>query len=116
MFVFENGKGVRIAISAYATKAPRKKLVKAFNTNSPLVGAFYEEAGKSFDIFMKSGSKGITVSSKLIPQKTSRTSAGVQIFMLKGGQKLELATVNLEKYPESASCRKIKVPATGVTL
>ena len=116
VFVFENGKAVRIPISAYATKAPRKKLVKAFNTNSPLVGAFYEEAGKSFDIFMKSGSKGITVSSKLIPQKTSRTSAGVQIFTLKGGQKLELATVNLEKYPESASCRKIKVPATGVTL
>ncbi len=116
IFVFENGKAVRIPISAYATKAPRKKLVKAFNTNSPLVAAFYEPAGKNVDLFMRCGNKGITVSSKLIPQKASRTSGGVQIFTLKAGQKLELASVDLERYPESAGCRKIKIPATGSTL
>lgn len=35
---FENGKGVKITLSAYKTKTNRKKLINAYSANSPLAG------------------------------------------------------------------------------
>lgn len=116
VYVFENGRAVRVPMSAYATKTPRKKLVNAYSDKSPLVRAFYEETKNPIDLFLRSGNKGITVSAKLIPQKVSRTAAGAMIYELKKGQKVDFATADLDAYPESAKCRKIKVPATGSSL
>ncbi|MCQ2770411.1 MAG: DNA topoisomerase (ATP-hydrolyzing) subunit A [Clostridia bacterium] len=115
VFIFENGKGVKIPVSSYETKATRKKLVNAYSESSPLVAAFCED--KPIDILLVNDSgKAILINSKLIPQKPTRTSSGSTLFQLKKGQKIVEATVNLSKYPNASKCKKIKVPATGSTL
>lgn len=118
IFIFENGKAVRIPISAYRTKAARRRLTGAYNSASPLVAAIYEE-GEPLDVYIESDAeRAICIKSSLIPQKTTRTSCGVTVFTLKKDQKLVLAEAGerLEKFPFSQKCKKIKIPATGVTV
>jgi DNA gyrase subunit A len=38
IYIFENGKGVRIPVSAYETKSNRKKLTGAYSDKSPIAG------------------------------------------------------------------------------
>ena len=47
IFVFENGKAVRIPSNAYETKGNRRKLTGAYSAVSPLVAVFYEETPKN---------------------------------------------------------------------
>ena len=42
VFIFENGRGVRVPVSVYQTKSNRRKLTGAYSTASPIVAAFYE--------------------------------------------------------------------------
>lgn len=116
MFFFENGKGVKIPVLAYETKTNRKKLVGAFSDVSPIVSVIYEE--KATEILMISNAKrGIVISSNLIPVKSSRTSQGVTIFTLKGGQKLtSVLTDFADKFTSAKSLKKIKIPATGIAI
>ena len=116
VYVFENGKGVRIPVSSYETKASRKKLVGAYSDASPLVGAFYEDA--PFDLLLvNDAGKAIYISTKLIPEKATRTASGVTLFSLKKGQKVILATRTAETlYRNFEKCRKIKIPATGTSI
>ena len=79
VFLFANGKGVRVPVSAYETKTNRRKLSGAFSDASPVVGVFYEE--KPMDILLISDAgKGILLQSSLISEKTTRTAAGVTLF------------------------------------
>lgn len=116
VFIFENGKGVRVPMSAYRTKSARKKITGAYSDASELVAAFYEK--ESFNILLVSDAdKAVMISSKLIPQKTTRTSVGVQLFSLKAKQKLKAAYCELdESFGAEESYRKIKIPASGVAL
>ncbi|MBR6920810.1 MAG: topoisomerase IV, partial [Clostridia bacterium] len=85
IYVFENGKGVKVPMSAYETKGNRKKLTGAYSTKSPLVAAFYED--EPFNIALVSDAKrAILFSTKLIPVKPTRTAGGVTLFSLKKGQ------------------------------
>ena len=116
IFLFENGKGVRIPASAYEITGNRRKLTSVFSKNSPIVAAFYEKA--PLDILLTtSDNRGIVIKSSLIPEKTTRTSSGVQVITLKAGQTLKSATVTPEEIPENVKgIRKIKIPAAGVAL
>ena len=115
VFIFENGKGVKVPVSSYETKLARKKLINAYSGASPIVAAFYED--KPCDILIiNDAGRGIVINTKLIPHKSTRTSGGVSLFQLKPGQKIVKATKNLAAYPGSDKCRKIKIPATGTTL
>ena len=112
VFVFENGKGVKIPVSAYETKAARKKLVNAFSSSSPVVAVFMEE--KPIDILIvNDAGRGIVISTKLIPKKSTRTSSGVSLFQLKAGQKIAYATTDISAHAGADKCRKIKIPAAG---
>ena len=116
VYLFENGKGVRVPVSSYETKASRKKLVGAYSDASPLVGAFYEEA--PFDLLLANDAgKAIYINTKLIPVKATRTASGATLFSLKKGQKVVLATRTPEHhYKNYEKCRKIKVPAAGSSV
>lgn len=112
VYIFANGKGVKIPVSSYETKANRKKLVKAYSDASPLVAAIYES--EPFELFIgtKSGKGGI-INTKLIPVKTTRTSAGVTLLTLKKDDEVAFALKNFEKeFPDTAGMRKTKIPAT----
>ena len=117
VYIFENGKGVKVPMSAYITKSKRRKLTGAFSTESLPVGAFYE--GKNpIQIFMRTDNgKGMLIKSNLIVEKTTRTSSGKQIFQLTRKAKVEMATDQIEKLGEDAlQCRKLALPSTGVNI
>jgi len=118
VFIFENGKGVRIPATVYETKAPRRKLVNICSSASPLVGVFYEKEKDPFDFIMvNNADKAIIIKTALVPQKTTRTSGGVTLMTLKKGQKIVDCTSNIEaRYPDTKGCRKLKIPASGQQL
>ncbi len=117
VFIFENGKGVKVPVSAYETKSNRRKLTGAYSSASPIVAVFYED--EPFELLMvsDSGKKGIVINTKLITEKTTRTSQGASLYKLKPKQSVENAYRDYETRFEGAKkCRKIKVPATPSAL
>ena len=117
VFLFENGKGVRIPITAYQTKATRRKLVGAYSDASPIVAAFYEDEKKPYDILIVNNQKkAIVVKTSLFPLKSSRTSAGSTIFTCKKGQKITRASEKFSEHLDNTGYKKIKIPATGSAI
>ena len=116
VYIFENGKGVRVPASSYETKGNRKKLINAYSSASPICAVLYDSAKAPIDILMiNSADRAIIIKSSLIPEKNTRTSGGVTIMTLKKNDKLTFATANI---PESYAkgYKKLKIPASGVTI
>ena len=116
VYVFENGKGVRIPASCYETKGNRRKLINAYSSASPLCAVFYESEKEPFDILLASAAeKAIVIKTSLIPQKATRTSGGVTLMTLKKNDRLTFATASIpEAY--SKGYKKLKIPASGSTI
>lgn len=116
VFVFENGKAVKIPVSAYETKTQRKKLTGAYSSASPIVGIFYEAS--PIDIMIVSDAKtAITISSSLIPVKTTRASQGVSVFSLKKGFKVTGAYLKENSpYENPGDYKRVKIPANGIKI
>ena len=115
IFIFQNGKGVKIPVSSYDTKANRRRLVGAYSDASPVVAAFYESENREI-VLLNSDGRGILISSALIPVKTTRTASGVTLMTLKKNQKVVAAYSgeDAKRFSEVPKIRKIKIPATGV--
>ena len=117
VFIFENGKGVRIPITAYQTKGTRRKLVGAYSDASPIVAAFYEDEKHPYDLLIVNNQKkAIIVKTSLIPLKSSRTSAGTTVFTCKKGQKITRASEKFSEHLDNTGYKKIKIPATGSSI
>ena len=117
VFVFENGKGVRIPMTSYETKSVRKKITNAFSSASPIVAAFHEIEKNPFEIMLISdNSRAIVIKTSLIPINTTRSSGGVTLMTLKKGSVLTRAMSNSEELDNLKGFRKLKIPATGVLL
>ncbi|MBE6609570.1 MAG: topoisomerase IV [Ruminococcaceae bacterium] len=115
VFIFRNGKGVKIPLASYATKANRKKLTGALSTDSPCVYVGYEKEPYEIVLLTDNG-RGLAVSTENIPVKTTRTSSGVTLMTLKAKNfvtKAERATE--EKYPNLKKMRK-SIPSSGVIM
>ncbi len=116
VFLFENGKGVRVSVANYEVTGNRRRLNSAYSEKSPIVAAFYEKEPMELLLVNNEG-RGIVVKSSLIPQMATRTSGGVQVLSLKAGQKLVSATTDLSSLTDgSKGVKKIKIPAAGVAL
>ncbi len=118
VFIFENGKGVRVPALTYETKAPRRKLVKVYSDASPIAAVFYEVEKDPFEIIMVSDNeRAIIIKSSLIPVKTTRSSAGVTLMTLKKGNKIVDCRRDFEQiYEDTKGYRKLKIPASGQIL
>ncbi len=118
VFIFRNGKGVRIPVTAYETKGNRRKLVGAYSDASPICGVFYEKEKAPFEIMLVSDAdRAIILKTSLIPLKSTRTSGGVTLMTMKKGQELTRAIQNIdEKYDKLKGYRKLKIPASGQLL
>ena len=79
------------------------------------MGILREDEPTDFLLF-SSDKKGIQLSSTLIPLKTTRTASGVTLFSLKKNAKLLAVSSDLSLVKEEKSLKKIKIPATGVSL
>ena len=115
IYIFENGKGVRIPVSAYDTKGTRRRLTGAYSDSSPVVAAIYET--DPTDILIMSGDgRGILINSSLIPEKTTRTASGVILLSLKKAQKVTAVFHGeaARMYPQSVKYKKTKIPSPGV--
>ena len=118
VYIFENGKGVRVNLSAYEAKSRRKKITGAFSSESPLAGVIYE-GEKPANIFIRTDAgRGMLIKSSLVPVKATRTAAGVQIMKLpKKGVKVDLATDRIDDIGQDAlKCKKLAIPSTGSPL
>ncbi len=114
VFIFANGKGVRVSISKYETTGNRRKLTSAFSKSSPIVAAFYEK--EPMDILLVSSDKrGIVIKSTLISKMETRTSGGTQLMTLKKGQTIVRASLDTAGVSDK-SLKKLKIPASGVLL
>ena len=115
IYIFENGKGIRVSMSAYEAKSRRRKITGAYSDASPLAGAIYE-GDKPVQVFIRSDAgKGMLIKSSLIPEKSTRTAAGTQIMQLpKKKGKVDFVTDRIEELGEDATkCRKLAIPSTG---
>lgn len=112
VFLFANGKGVRVPVTAYRTKTNRKKLANAYSSASPVTAVFYEDA--PFDILLTSDDgRSVILESTLIPLKASRDSQGAALFLLKKDRLLAKASRDLSAAVNPKRLRKTKIPASG---
>lgn len=118
VFVFENGKAVRISVANYETKGNRRKLTGAFSTASPIVAVFYEPKNKPFEIMLiSSADRALVVKTSQIAQMSTRTSGGNSVMTLKKGQTVVRVLDNFsEKYGDAKGYRKLKLPSSGTLL
>ena len=118
VFIFENGKGVRIPEKSYETTAVRRKLKGACSDASPLVEVFSEEEKKPYDLMLVSSEKRAMIfKTSLIVQKTTRTSQGAQIMTLRKNAKITRAIKDFEsEFENTKGYKKLKLPATGVSM
>ncbi|MBQ3012028.1 MAG: topoisomerase IV [Clostridia bacterium] len=118
VFVFENGKGVRVPEKAYEVSSVRRKLKGIYSTASPIVAVFSEQEKKPFDIMLVSSEdRAIIFKSSLIPVKATKTASGVQLMTVKNKQKIVKAISDFDNTSEATKgYRKIKLPATGILL
>ncbi len=117
VFIYANGKGVRVPIKAYETKGNRRKLTGAYSTASPLVGIFYEK--EPFEIMMQSdANRAIIFKSSQLPVMSTRTSGGNLLMTFGRREKqIVLATKDFAAIcDDGKGYRKTKLPATGVPL
>ena len=119
LYVFENGKGLRVSMDAYIAKTRRRKITGAYSTESPLAGAIYEGKDAKLVFIRSDNGKGMLIKSALVPVKSTRTAAGVQIMELpkRGKAKVELVTDMIDAIGQEAlKCKKIAIPSTGTSL
>ena len=116
IFIFENGKGVRVPADSYETKSNRRRLTGAYSDASPIVRAIWESDPTDVLILSTDG-RGILISSKLIAEKTTRSAAGVTLVTLKKNQRVVGAYVGAEiEMFDTSKARKLKVPASAVPV
>lgn len=116
IFIFENGKGVRIPANSYQTKTNRRKLTGAFSDASPIVAIIHEKEPTNL-MLINDQNRAIILKSDLIPVKTTRSSCGVQLMNLKNGQKIERVRLNfMDDASKFTKYIKTKIPASPTLL
>ena len=115
IFVFENGKGLRVALSEYETKTRRRRLLNAYSDRSPLV-AMYHIVGEE-EFLMRSDDDKVILFRSPAPAMATRSSQGVQLMTLRKGRRItrfiRLAATGLDD-PERYRVRRI--PGRGLVV
>ena len=113
VFFFANGKGAKIPLSAYATKANRRKLLHAYSDRSPLIKIARIDGDGDF-LLLRNEDKATLLNTVLIPTNTSKHAAGVQLYTLKKNSSVT-AVFSAEKlqWADKEYYRTQKIPTTG---
>lgn len=116
LFSFENGKCAKIPLKSYETKSNRRRLTGGFATKSPIVGMMF--LPEDTDIVLRSSQdKVLTVNTEKIPEKTTRSSQGVQVMMLrKNAVVAEAVAAKDAPIANYARYRSRNIPAAGSAL
>ena len=91
-FVFDNGRVAKVALSAYATKTNRKKLVGAYTDKFTLHTVLYLPT--ETDILLTStNGRMLLVNSGALQTKSTRDNGGVAVMTQKKGQRIFTAEI-----------------------
>ncbi len=116
IFMFENGKGAKVPLSAYETKTNRRRLTGAFSDKSPLVSAIALDTDTQVAAYTTDGRAAIFSTAQLLP-KTTRNTIGVSIVSLKKKALLSRAVLLEESSIVNASrYRTRNLPTAGALL
>ncbi len=84
LLFFKNGKGVRIDAFHYETKQRRKKLIRAYDDSSPLVGMAHLPEGSDLSFAIRSKkNKLLYFKASQIVKKVTRTAQGATVLRSK---------------------------------
>ena len=114
LFAFENGKMARVALSNYATKTNRKKLIGAYSDKSPLCGALY--LPEDIDIIAYSdNSRALMINTSKVPLKATKNTQGVQVMTLrkKGTKMIKIEAASETKLKDCKKYNSKNIPAAG---
>lgn len=116
LFSFENGKCAKIPLKSYETKSNRRRLTGGFATKSPIVGMMF--LPEDTDIVLRSSQdKMLTVNTEKIPEKTTRSSQGVQVMTLrKNAVVAEAVAAKDAPIANYTRYRSRNIPAAGSAL
>ncbi len=116
--IFANGKGVRIALSAYETKGNRRKLTAAYSSACAPAGIVVCDRDEDKDILLVADNgRVMTISTSLVPEKATRTSQGVTLMSLKKSGNIVFVTSDVASFtPSGKSYKKNKLPSSGLTI
>lgn len=113
IFLFENGKIVKIDIKAYLTKTNRKKLIGAYSDKSPLFAMFYCKEECEILLTTTEG-RMLLVNTAQLQIKTTRSAQGVACITLKRNKALVNAKVYQEGAIANADRYRKNIPSIGV--
>ena len=120
LFFFQNGKCAKVPLASYQTKQNRRKLLKAFSDKAELAAMLYQKQEQELAIFISAGPatrRLLLAGSALIPEKTTRDTAGVNVVNLKKNARIE--RVRPAEGLELADPHRYRVrtlPAAGAVL
>ena len=116
LFVFENGKAAKVALTEYRTKSNRRKLTGAYSDKSPLRALFLLHQDEQLVLYSTDG-RALIFSTAQLAAKTTRATQGVAVLSLKRKAVLHRAAllrdsgiVNEPRY------RTRTLPAAGALL
>ena len=92
LFFFQNGKCAKVPLSSYQTKQNRRKLLKAFSDKAELAAILHLKEEQELAIFVNAGpatTRLVLAGSALIPEKTTRDTAGVNVVTLKKNARIQ---------------------------
>ena len=113
LFFYENGKVAKVEMSAYATKANRRKLVGAYSDKSPLIAVYYVPQDAEFVLTSTSGRRLLLHTGAVAP-KSTRSTIGVQVMTLKGKHALQGVTPYVPgSLAKESRYRTKSLPAAG---
>lgn len=119
IFAFDNGKIARVPLKSYETKTKRKKLVKAYSDYGTLVRGIFLEENQDVMVMRNYGDevRAIVLNSELVPEKTTKSTRGVQAFrMRKGSVVTELFKVSEVTFEDVERFRISRLPMSGEAL
>ena len=114
--VFENGKAARFELSSFVTKTKRRRLTGAYSDRSPAKAFFHVTADARITLFATNG-RALTIDTSIVPLKTTRTTIGVQVMVLRGHHTVTHAVWTADT-PFSQSRRYVShsIPSVGAIL
>ena len=118
LFVFENGRVARVALSGYATKTNRKKLKNAIYGGSKLLFATVLKEERDVAL-VSSDHRLVNFNTALLRTKTTTNTQGVQAFTIKGDRTVTMVGKAEEFIGGEAQAEKFraeKLPSSGASM
>ena len=113
LFVFDNGRVAKVALSAYATKTNRKKLIGAYTDKFTLHTIIFTESEDDILLTSTNG-RMLLVNSASLQTKSTRDNGGVAVMTQKKGQRIFTAEIYKEGSLENPHrYRTRNLPAAG---